>query len=511
VRQAPSLLTHHIHLTITIGIRTVFDLLAPYLVQDALYDSPRRQDEHAVICQPETQTKILRDIRSWVDSRSSARVCWLSGPAGAGKTTVAHTIAAEYDQRRQLAATFFFWRKTGDRDDIRRLVPTLAYQIAQKVPSAKEAMETRLNPNDPSRVPLRDPLSNLSLEDQLSTFLIATVNPSVPDLVVIDGLDECASQDGIYRLIEWILKRSPFRFLLTSRREPGIEASFSPDPSRGYTNALVLSLTESKCDIRKYIVEELGNLWRIQRRLKDREQLLWPSESDLTKLVEQSEGLFVYAATAVRHIRGKGSPENRLEDVLKLHKGLDKLYIQVIEEASDWDHFSTVMGALLYLRYPLNVKDLSIILHPLHGHLTISGIRSALGGCHSILAITNDDAPIKPYHASLRDFLTDQSRSQSLFYPPATCHGRLMVACLSAITKAFNDDERAPRYAVLSWYYHSCSFLSAGEELEELKDEAWELVKKIDLSWVRVWMMEALISVGVPYLRRVKLPTKVRK
>jgi hypothetical protein len=27
------------------------------------------------------------------------------------------------------------------------------------------------------------------------------------------------------------------------------------------------------------------------------------------------------AATAVRHIDGKGAPENRLEDVLKLHKG----------------------------------------------------------------------------------------------------------------------------------------------------------------------------------------------
>jgi len=232
---------------------------------------------------------------------------------------------------------------------------------------------------------------------------------------------------------------------------------------------------------------------------------------DLTKLVEQSEGLFVYAATAVKHISGKGSPENRLEDVLKLHKGLDNLYIQVIEEASEWDHFSTVMGSILCLRHPLNVKDLSIILQALHEHLTISGIRSALGGCHSILAITIDDAPIEPYHASFRDFLTDQSRSQSLFYPPATCHGRLMIACLSAITRAVNDGDRAPQYAVVSWYYHSCSFLSAGGELEELRDEAWELVNKIDLSWVSVWIAEALCWVDVLYLTKVKLPTKVRK
>jgi len=374
-------------------------------------------------------------------------------------------------------------------------------------------METHLNPNDPPRVPLKDPISKLSLENQLSTLLIATDNPPVPDLIVIDGLDKCASQDGICRLIEWIRKGSSFRFLLTSRREPGIEASFSPDPYHGYTNTLILSLTESKGDIRMYFVEQLGNLWRKQRRLKDGGQLLWPPETDVTKLVEQSEGLFVYAATAVRHISGKGSPENRLEDVLRLHKGLDNLYIQVIKDASEWDHFSIVMGSLLYLQYPLSVNGLSAILQPLHGHLTVSGIRSALGGCHSILAIMKDDVPIEPYHASFRDFLTDQSRSQSLFYPPATSHGRLMFACLSVITRAFNDDRSARHYAVVSWYRHSCFFLSAGggsEELDELRDEAWELIKKIDLNWVKAWMIEALCWVDVQYLRKVFL-TKVWK
>ncbi len=75
---------------LSIATPTVFDLLAPHFVQDALYDSAQRQEEYAIICQNETRTKILFDIRSWADSRSSADVCWLSGPAGTGKTTVAH-------------------------------------------------------------------------------------------------------------------------------------------------------------------------------------------------------------------------------------------------------------------------------------------------------------------------------------------------------------------------------------------------------------------------------------
>ncbi|KAF8219522.1 hypothetical protein L208DRAFT_1208255, partial [Tricholoma matsutake] len=75
-----------------------------------------------------TQIKILEEVRSWADSMTTP-IFWLSGPAGTGKTTVVHTIAKEYNKDRKLAASFFFWRKTGDHNDINKLVPTLAWQI----------------------------------------------------------------------------------------------------------------------------------------------------------------------------------------------------------------------------------------------------------------------------------------------------------------------------------------------------------------------------------------------
>jgi hypothetical protein len=89
-----------------------------------------------------------------------------------------------------------------------------------------------------------------------------------------------------------------------------------------------------------------------------------------------------------------------------------------------------------------------------------------------------------------------------------------MFACLSAITSAFDDGKQAPGYSVRSWYYHSCSFLSASkgnDELGELEEDTQNLVKKIDLNWVRAWMVEAVYLVGLSYLRKAKLPTKVRR
>jgi hypothetical protein len=218
---------HHIRLSF--GISTifsiatppsVFDLLRPHVVWSALYNSAQRSRarRHMPTRDPDQN---ISEVRSWADS-TTPLVCWLSGPAGTGKTTVAHTIAKEYDERGQLAATFFFWRKTGDRDDINKIVSTLAYQIAEKIPSAKERMEENLILKDASSG--CPPLSQLSLEDQLSKLLITNVNPTDPNLIVIDGLDECASRKGICQLIEWIRKnKPPFRFLLTSRPEPEIK------------------------------------------------------------------------------------------------------------------------------------------------------------------------------------------------------------------------------------------------------------------------------------------------
>ncbi|KAF8240334.1 hypothetical protein L208DRAFT_1384873 [Tricholoma matsutake] len=300
------------------------------------------------------------------------------------------------------------------------------------------------------------PLPALSLEAQLSKLLVrgpvVNVNSAGPNLIIIDGLDECASQEGIRRLIDWLRRNNPpFRFLLTSLPEPQIEACFRPGD--GCTDVLLPSLTDSKDDIRKFFVKELEKIKR--ERLSSQGLSDWPPKSSVHELVEKSEGLFVYAATAVRYISGEGNPKKRLADVLELRKGLDSLYTQVIGEARKWDYCDI----------------LSMVLLTYDNSLEGDGIRFAL------------------------DFLTNQSWSNTLFYAPAMSHGQLMIGCLGAITRSSSDGSDVPTYALISWHHHASLFLSAlgaNEGLGGLKDEAEELVKKIDLKWVKVWLVQAL-------------------
>lgn len=364
----------------------------------------------------------------------------------------------------------------------------------------------------------KDLLAGLSLEDQLRRLLqLGSPSSGQPYLIVIDGLDECSDQDGIHKLINWLCtqKTSPFRFLLTSRPEHKIQTSFQECESRAFHP---LSLAESKDDIRQYFVKKLKTAWPDSRRINEGGPLEWPSASQLTQLVEKSEGLFVYASTAVHYICDngpdqRGTPATQLKSVLEGHEGLDSLYSQVIEEAKKSQSlFDLVMGSLMYLRYSLSINELSEVLFVDDKDKSLSSkrVRSALSGCHSILSIPDDNArEIRSYHASLRDFLTNQPRSTHLCCAPAKSHAQLMERCFEVITRSVHDRRRPPEYALVSWYYHARWFLAslpAQQELGELEEVAKAVANKLTLEWVKSWFKEALYWAGVPYLTKVGQP-----
>jgi NACHT domain len=469
---------------------TVFDLLGPHIALDACYSSGKRAEEHAVTCQPDTRTKILDIIGRWVNGTGHP-VCWLHGPAGTGKSTIAHTVAERCEKSGQLAGTFFFSRKKGDREDINKLVPTLAYQIAESIPSLQARMKQVLEDNRT--------LFSQTIQRQFSKLIaepLMNIRVLKRSIVVIDGLDECAARDRIAAFIgllgEMMNGRTiPLRFLLTSRPEHDIEVAF-----RSHINsdtALWLALEDSRDDVRLYLRTDLLQIRQKFAEVMKNKPSQWPSESVLDNLVKKSEGLFIYARTAVQYIGdGKGSPQIKLQRVLTMHKGLDPLYTQVITDAQEFEHFDTIMGSLMYLREPLTVRDLSKLLG-----LDVSEIRMALDGCHSILVIPEYDyESVRPYHASLRDFLISHERSGSLFCAPIKFHHTLLFQCLKNITNALANADLVLEYACLAWVHHG-SLLLSEENASLLFNSPFHgnepEVEQIDLKWLEYWMAEALV------------------
>ncbi|KAF8074041.1 hypothetical protein FPV67DRAFT_783699 [Lyophyllum atratum] len=162
-----------------------------------------------------------------------ARILWLHGPAGAGKSAVAQTVSEIYEERKILAGSFFFSLGSAGRGTAKYVFPTLAYQIAMRIPG----MRSRIDSIVASDFSIFDKSLDVQINDlivrpfeSLGSSADALPTP-VPFLVVIDGLDECGGkasdrvQTHILALIANLVYKHnvPLCFLLVSRPELHIQ------------------------------------------------------------------------------------------------------------------------------------------------------------------------------------------------------------------------------------------------------------------------------------------------
>jgi len=113
----------------------------------AAYDSQER--DPAPRCLPGTRRNVLEKIETWVRAGSKGKsIPWLHGPAGAGKSAIAQTVAEMCAGRDEVAASFFFARTVATRNALKHLFPTIAVQIALSAPEKRRRLDKILK-NDP--------------------------------------------------------------------------------------------------------------------------------------------------------------------------------------------------------------------------------------------------------------------------------------------------------------------------------------------------------------------------
>jgi NACHT domain len=468
-----------------LGPASIFDILRPHIAPNAAYNSREREKEHASICQEGTRTEIIGNISGWARGDPGHPVCWLEGPAGSGKSTIAHTIAQEYDDKSWLAFSFFFSRGKADRNDTAKFVPTFAYQLAESLPVAEPYIRRALT-NVSST-------ANLRLRDQIRKLIVGPILQiqHIPSMViVIDGLDECGDDDGLQELIRLLVDVTdhiPFRLLFTSRPETHIQQIFEATSTSRKTYRLSLRDFHSYGDIRKYLERHLSDIREQNDSLMRDVPRPWPSPPALDVLVRQSEGLFIYVSTLVKFVADKKRlPHEKLQAAMKIHKGVDPLYDQVLSEARQYDYFAQVVGTITYLRYPIALNELGQLLQ-----LSSGCIRLGLRGCQSLFIIPDtDQESVRTYHASLGDFLRDHNRAMSHFMDPQEFHISILVHCLQLIGRNENypEDDSHLYYACQNWCHHFSCALSHQTPIDVINAQCGDLVTKMEQQWLRIWM-----------------------
>ena len=434
--------------------------LAALCVPDAAYNGFESGNK----CLEGTREAIITNIAEWIDDSNDHPICWLSGPAGFGKSAIAQTIAERCAIDRTLAGSFFFMRDAGSRSEFSRFITTLAFQLTLSIPATKPIIQSALL-NDPS-------IPSQSIKNQFEKLIIAPVMALDEQIrrmvIVVDALDECRDTKSIGKFIDILARvlsdrRLPLQFLLTSRGEDHIRQEFRIGAAHTATYFLDLENFDAHIDIRSFLEYQFSSIYARNPQVMHGVPRPWPSVEEVTALVEKSSGIFIFASTLVDFVTdGKGTPQQKLTDVLMSHAGLDPLYAQVLSAAPDVNCFCRVLAAIILLRERLSITSLACLLQ-----LGAEKIVHALLGIQSIIKVPEDnDKPVLLNHASLRDFLIEKERSKGHFIDPSTSHASIVLDCLKLMTNGFRQDvfptEHAQLYACRNWCFHLDAAITKG-------------------------------------------------
>ncbi|KAG1851441.1 hypothetical protein DFJ58DRAFT_746276 [Suillus subalutaceus] len=93
-------------------------------------------------CLPGTRTEILSQITDWINGSGDAaeRVLWLSGPAGTGKSAIAHTIAKWFNDMGVLGSCFCFDKAQEAEKHHEKVFSTIARDLADRDPEMRRSL-----------------------------------------------------------------------------------------------------------------------------------------------------------------------------------------------------------------------------------------------------------------------------------------------------------------------------------------------------------------------------------
>ena len=312
----------------------------------------------------------------------------------------------------------------------RRFFTSIAVQLAGNVPSLK--------PHICHAFADRSDIASLSLSNQWRELVLGPLlelksarkkagqDLCQPYILVIDALDECDNRDDIQTILkllaEAVLETHRLRIFLTSRPEIFIQRRFSQTPEAKYYNFVLHNISPPLVDrdidvFLRYELKQIG---------EESCPTGWPDDEAIEKLVHSASGLFIWAATACRFIRGgKRFAPGRLNKILKgssdtataPEEHLNEIYITVLKQSisSEYDEeekkkssamLRHALGSVVILLSPLAASSLNRLLDFLE-----SEINRLLEDLHAILDVPKDQTySIRLHHPSFRDFLLSPQR-----------------------------------------------------------------------------------------------------
>ncbi|KAG8710511.1 hypothetical protein FRC09_000096 [Ceratobasidium sp. 395] len=516
------------------ALNTGLDRMQP--VREARYDADAA-DVRRNGCTADTRTSVLKNLVDWSNDEDGAKVYWMNGMAGTGKTTIAYSFCETLKSTNQLGASFFCSRLLPECRDTARIIPTLAYQLARTSLRFQEEIIKVIN-DDPDICATR-------VNNQFSALIATPLQKfgyllrTARLVLVIDALDECSNRTATQQVLDALFHHAsdlPVKFFVTCRPEPGlfdkVMAETLQTRSIFHLHDIERSLVQA--DIQIYLQSQLGAVQF--------------ADYQIGQLAERAGKLFIYAATVVRYLRPTGArvdTKKRLEVILKsgqssinkAYGSLDALYRTIVAEALenselepwDVDNIKSLLYTVLCARVPLSIESLASLL----GLESADKAEAGIECLRSVLHVSEGQKLVSTLHASFPDFMLDAGRSRELWCNERLHHQTLARRCfvtmnnklafnICGLESSFVLDKDMPDLAgrvdmIPSHLLYACTYwsehmISASNELA-LRLLLTRFLNQHVLFWMEVMNLKKLISWSIimlsgaiRWMKSVKMP-----
>ncbi|KAK6988224.1 hypothetical protein R3P38DRAFT_3444296 [Favolaschia claudopus] len=235
----------------------------------ALFNADAANGESRRACTPGTRVDLMSRLQQWAldTSPDSSPIFWLSGLTGTGKSTVAYTLC-----------------------DVDKCFAN----------SVRDVVFDHVIPDPALHVP----------ELLITPWLRSRAETHSSLVVVIDALDEIEGSENGPHFIKQIIQACSMseprfcglKFFVTSRPHPHIVEECNHIKGSAVYRMEQITAKEAFDDVERFIDTELSHL----------------NPADRKDITTKSAGLFIFAATVVRHLRPPNLPLSRIQQKNRL-------------------------------------------------------------------------------------------------------------------------------------------------------------------------------------------------
>ncbi|QYS98000.1 hypothetical protein H0G86_005200 [Trichoderma simmonsii] len=375
------------------------------------------------------------DFSRWLQDEN-ARIIWITGEAGTGKTMLLCDIIANIEETRNAGKSFYVFCEASNAGKtaatLRSLVYTIVRQKKELIHHVHSAWkdDTRIFEGTNTLIASAKILEAI-LNDQLMQGTI----------IFIDALDECGEDlEQLLSLIRKLGNSPAVKWVLSSRTHtPRVDTILSQ--TLNCQNLYLGSVTNLVSD---------GVQIYIKRQVKGLEGLIDYEEEDMKReeiekyLLNNANHTYLWVSLACKELR---SPERlgTVSEVLRsLPKGLTNLYDRmmgrILENSPNGGRRREVMSIVLLTRRPITVEEYLLLTLPQEKLRDMKrekkGLISTIKSCGHFLIISQTDT-ITFVHKSAKDYL--QQNSDHGLPLPGT-NQSIMKQCIKLMSNQLKRD-----------------------------------------------------------------------